>query len=115
VSGNVGSPDPTWPASLDTLKVCSSALTLRKRKKREGLKLKLIQIPIPPERMSRFPARCCIMRYETILLLKKETTGGCAPIRENKDPAGSPACAGGNHLGRPGNIHPNVCANDYHL
>ena len=40
--------------------------------------------------MSRFPDRCCVKEYETILFRKKET----------------PACAGGNHPGRPGNIHP---------
>src|SRR5437870_780630 len=50
-------------------------------------------------RMSRFPARCCIMKYENILFRKKET----------------PACAGGNHPGRPSNMHPTVCANHYHL
>ena len=50
-------------------------------------------------RMSRFRARCCIKEYETILFRKKET----------------PARAGGNHPGRPGNIHPTVCANHYHL
>ena len=50
-------------------------------------------------RMSRFPARCCVKGYENILFRKKET----------------PARAGGNHPDRPGNIHPTVCTNHYHL
>jgi len=48
-------------------------------------------------RMSRFPARRCIKEYKTILFRKKKTP------------------AGGNHPGRPGNFHPNICANHYHL
>ena len=48
-------------------------------------------------RMSRFRARRCIKEYKTILFRKKETP------------------AGGNHPGRPGNFHPNICANHYHL
>jgi len=47
--------------------------------------------------MSRFPARRCIKEYKTILFRKKKTS------------------AGGNHPGRPGNFHPNICANHYHL
>src|SRR5215472_880094 len=50
-------------------------------------------------RMSRFPARHCIMKYETILFCKKETA----------------ACAGDNHLDRARNIHRNICPNHYHL
>jgi hypothetical protein len=65
--------------------------------------------------MSRFPARCCINEYETILSRKKETPRGRASIRKNKDSAGSPAFAGGNHPGRPGNIDLNLCANHYQL
>ena len=49
------------------------------------------------QRMSRFPARRCIKEYKTILFRKKETP------------------AGGNHPGRPGNVHRSVCANHYHL
>jgi hypothetical protein len=48
-------------------------------------------------RMSRFRARCCIKEYKTIPFRKKET-----PV-------------GGSHPGRPGNFHPNICANHYHL
>jgi hypothetical protein len=48
-------------------------------------------------RMSRFPAHRCIKEYKTILFRKKKTP------------------AGGNHPGRPGNFHPNICANHYHL
>lgn len=50
-------------------------------------------------RMSRFRPRCCIMKYETIPFREKET----------------PGYSGGNHPGRPGNFHPNTCANHYHL
>jgi hypothetical protein len=50
-------------------------------------------------RMSRFRIRRCIIEYETILFRKKET----------------PACAGGNPPGRPGNTHQTVWANHYHL
>src|SRR5438094_8714575 len=49
-------------------------------------------------RMSRFRARRCIMKYETILFRKKET----------------PACSADNHPDRAGNIHPAGCANRYH-
>jgi hypothetical protein len=48
-------------------------------------------------RMSRFRARRCIKKYKTILFRKKETP------------------AGDKHPGRPGNFHPNICANHYHL
>src|SRR5438094_10088372 len=50
-------------------------------------------------RMSRFRARRCINEYETILFRKKET----------------PACTGADHARSAGTIHPNVCANHYHL
>jgi hypothetical protein len=49
--------------------------------------------------MSRFPARYCVMEYETILFRKKETS----------------ACAGGNHPDRSGNIHSAIRANRYHV
>jgi len=49
------------------------------------------------EEMSRFPARRCIKEYKTILFRKKKTPSG------------------GNYPGRPGNFHPNICANHYHL
>ena len=65
--------------------------------------------------MSRFLARCRFSKYETILFRKKETSGERTSISENKEATGSSACAGGNHLGRPGNIHPAICANHYHL
>src|SRR4051794_3781847 len=50
-------------------------------------------------RMSRFPARCCVMEYETILFSKKKTT-----VR-----------ASGNHPDRPGNIHLSLCAKHHHV
>src|SRR4030095_15956603 len=50
------------------------------------------------ERMSRFPARCCVKEYETILFHKTK----------------SPACSGGNHPVRPRNIHTTLCANHHH-
>jgi hypothetical protein len=49
-------------------------------------------------RMSLFTARCRFTTYEIILFSKKKT----------------PACVGGNHPGRPGNIRLNVCPNHYH-
>lgn len=51
------------------------------------------------QRVSRFPARCCVKGYETILFSKKKT----------------PIHAGGNHTDRPGDMHSNVCANRYYL
>jgi hypothetical protein len=48
-------------------------------------------------RMSRFRARRCIKQYKIILFRRKKTP------------------AGGKHPGRPGNFHPNICANHYHL
>src|SRR4029434_7097110 len=111
---NAQRPAPNVFASRRTagrpeLNLPSSCSSLMQNKRFFLLDLKDLKRDAPDEslpectkfrrRMSRFLARCCIMKYETNLFRKKETS----------------ACTGGNHPHRPGSNHPHGCANHYHL